>query len=150
MKNIKLIIVFLLGILAQNAIAQQPKDSKGHIINAKGQIYFDGVKMGFISKDSLIKNNNGKTIAFVKSDGSLEDANGKSMGRVNKSTGIYYNENGAVVLSTKNNTDSETCNVLDANGKKIGNVHNSYKGVACALHCFQNKMDMQTHSKIKK
>lgn len=48
-----------------------------------------------------------------------------------------------------NDSDGKTCNILDANGKKIGNVHDSYKGVSCAIYCMQNNMEMKNHNKIK-
>ena len=40
-------------------------------------------------------------------------------------------------------------NILDTKNKKIGNVHDSYKGVACALYYMQNNMNMKNHGKIK-
>lgn len=68
----------------------QIKESKGHVINARGDIYFEGTKLGTVSKQQIIQYGLGEKIAF-----------------------------------------------LDAEGKVIGNVHDSYKGVACAIHCFQ-------------
>jgi hypothetical protein len=59
---------------------------------------------------------------------------------------IYFDEKGNVILTIVD-FDKETCNIKDAKGVVIGNVHKSLKGVACVLHCFQNQMDMKTHSK---
>lgn len=46
--------------------------------------------------------------------------------------------NGDLMFTIKNNPD-KTCDIFNAKGKKIGNVHESYKGTACALHCFENQ-----------
>ncbi len=46
------------------------------------------------------------------------------------------NANGDLMFTIKDNADN-TCDIFDAKGNKIGNVHDSYKGSACALHCFQ-------------
>jgi hypothetical protein len=105
-----------------SALAQQSRDSKGHLIlNAKGDIYFDGVKTGTVSKD-------------------------KMMGKMGKDGKTYFDEKGNIIFTIED-FDKETCNIKDAKGAVIGNVHKSLKGVACALHCFQNQMDMKTHSK---
>ena len=150
MKKLSIILVLFLGIFAQNLNAQVAKDSKGHfLINSKGDVYIDGVKAGFISKDNIIKNNEGKKLGFINPDGSVSNSEGKKIGKVGKDGTTYYNANGEVILSVQN-SDSETCNILDAKGNVIGNVHNSYKKTACALHCFQNQMDMKKHEKAKK
>ena len=150
MKNTKIVIAILFLGLFQSGFAQQPKDSKGHIIlNSKGDIYVEGVKAGFITKDSLIKNAKGKQIGFINADGSVSDAKGKKIGRAGKDGKTYYDSFGAVAFAIQD-SNNETCNILDAQGKVIGNIHNSYKGSACALHCFENKMDMKKHQKIKK
>ena len=148
MKNTKIVIAILFMGLFQNAFAQQTKDYKGHVINSKGDIYFDGAKIGTVSKEGLIKDAKGKKIAFLNANGTVSDANGKNLGHLGKDGKTYYDANGVIVFST-NDIEGETCNILDAKGKVIGNVHDSYKGVACALYCFQNKMDMKKHQKIK-
>ncbi len=148
MKNIIMVLAFLLFGFMQSSFAQQTKDYKGHVINSKGDIYFDGTKVGSVSKEGLIKDAKGKKIAFINANGTVSDANGKNMGHLGKDGKTYYDANGALVFTT-NDVDGETCNILDAKGKVIGNVHDSYKGVACALHCFQNKMEMKTHHKMK-
>ena len=48
----------------------------------------------------------------------------------------YMDANGDLMFTIKDNAD-DTCDIFDAKGNKIGNVHDSYKGSACALHCFQ-------------
>ena len=133
--------------IALSVSAQQVRDSKGHLIlNAKGDVYFDGVKTGTISKDKIISDSKGKKLGFLGADGVLKDENGKMMGKMGKDGKTYFDEKGNIIFTIVY-FDKETCNIKDANGVVIGNVHKSLKGVACALHCFQNQMDMKTHSK---
>lgn len=141
----KSIIVIAILLAATSTFAQ--KITKGYYtITSKGNIYYGETKLGYITKDSLIKNAKGEKIAFLKSDGTLVDANGKNLGKRGKDGKTYYDADGSIVFTTKNNSDS-TCNIFDANGKKIGNAHDSYKGVVCVLHCFGNSMDMTEHKK---
>ena len=143
-KIILAIVVLFVGV----SVTFAQKSTKGfYAITSNGSIYYEDTKLGFITKDSLVKNAKGKKIAFLKSDGTLVDANGKSLGRLGKDGATYYSNNGVTVFTVKSDTNSETCSIFDADGKKIGNVHDSYKGVACALHCFTNKMDMKEHKK---
>ncbi len=139
-------IVFSMFIML-SALAQQVRDSKGHLIlNSKGDIYFDGVKTGTVSKDKIISDSKGKKLGFLGADGVLKDENGKMMGKMGKDGKTYFDEKGNIIFTIVD-FDKETCNIKDAKGVVIGNVHKSLKGVACALHCFQNQMDMKTHSK---
>jgi hypothetical protein len=137
MKTIQLILALVL--FSSIDILAQQKDYKGHIINSKGDIYFNGEKVGLITKEQIIKDADGKKIGFLNAEGSLSDENGKKIGKLGKDGGNFYNTNNVLVLSVKDNPD-ETCNILDAKGKVIGNVHDSYKGIACSIHCFQSKM----------
>lgn len=147
MKNLIVLLALLFG-LVQSGFAQQKRDYKGHVIDSKGDIYNDGVKIGMVSKEGLIKDAKGNKIAFMNANGTVSDANGKNLGHWGKDGKTYYDANGAIAF-TVDDIDGKTCNILDAKGKKIGNVHDSYKGVACALHCTQNNMDMKNHSKMK-
>lgn len=149
MKKVTVIILFVIGLVGQSLFAQVV-DSKGRAIDAKGNVYIDGTKLGTVTMDSIVKNANGKPMAFLKPGGVLVNSKGKTLGRVGKDGLTYYNANGAVVYKLKENTDSETCDVLDADGKVIGNVHNNYKAMACTLHCYSNNMDAKTHQKRKK
>lgn len=149
MKKVTVIILFVIGLVGQSLFAQVV-DSKGRVIDAKGTVYIDGTKLGTVTMDSIVKNANGKPMAFLKPGGVLVNSKGKTLGRVGKDGLTYYNANGAVVYKLKENTDSETCDVLDADGKVIGNVHNNYKAMACTLHCYSNNMDAKTHQKRKK
>lgn len=149
MKKVAIIILFVIGFVGQSLFAQVV-DSKGRVIDAKGNVYIDGTKLGTVTMDSIVKNANGKPMAFLKSGGVLVNSKGKILGRVGKDGTTYYNADGAVVYKLKENTDSETCNVLNAEGKVIGNVHNNYKAMACTLHCYSNNMDAKTHQKRKK
>ena len=149
MKKVTVIILFVIGLVGQSLFAQVV-DSKGRVIDVKGNVYIDGTKLGTVTMDSIVKNANGKPMAFLKPGGVLVNSKGKTLGRVGKDGLTYYNANGAVVYKLKENTDSETCDVLDADGKVIGNVHNNYKAMACTLHCYSNNMDAKTHQKRKK
>lgn len=149
MKKLAIVILLVIGFISQNLIAQTV-DSKGRVIDSKGDVYINGTKLGSITMDSIVKNANGKPMAFLKSGGVLVNSKGKTLGRLGKDGNTYYNANGTVVYKFKDNTDTETCDVLDANGKVIGNVHNNYKAMACTLHCYSNGMDAKTHQKNKK
>lgn len=123
---------FLFG---QSANYKQPMS-----INAGGQIKDGtGATIGTVSKDRMIMNAEGKKLAFVDGQGNLVDARtGKKMGKMGKDGKTYMDANGDLMFTIKDNAE-ETCDIFDAKGKKIGNVHDSYKGTACALHCFQAK-----------
>ena len=142
-------MILLIGFAGQNIFAQVV-DSKGRVIDANGNVYIDGTKLGTITMDSIVRNANGKPMAFLKSGGILVNSKGKTLGKMGKDGLTYYNADGAVVYKLKENTDLETCDVLDANGKVIGNVHNNYKAMACTLHCYSNNMNAKTHRKNKK
>ena len=120
-------------LLAQSANYKNPMS-----INASGQVKDGtGATVGTVSKDRMIMDAKGQKIAFVDGQGNLVDAKtGKKMGRMGKDGKTYMDANGDLMFTIKDNAD-ETCDIVDANGKKIGNVHDSYKGSACALHCFQ-------------
>ena len=120
-------------LMAQSANYKTPMT-----INAGGQIKDGtGSTVGMVSKEKMIMDAKGKKIAFVDGQGNLIDAKtGKKMGRVGKNSDTYMDANGELMFTVKDNTDN-TCDIFDAKGKKIGNVHDSYKGSACALHCFQ-------------
>ncbi len=149
MQKLAIVLMILMSFFTQNSFGQKTRsDFKGHIIDSKGDVYLEGTKIGSVTREGLIKDANGQKIAFVNTNGSLLDVNGKNLGKMGKDGKTYYDANGLVVFSV-NDVDGVTCDILDAKGKKIGNVHDSYKGVACSLHCFTNKMDMKTHSKKK-
>lgn len=120
-------------LFGQSANYKQPMT-----INASGQIKDSkGTAIGLVTKDQMIKDAKGQKIAFVDGQGNLVDAKtGKKMGRMGKDGKTYTDANGDLMFTIKDNPD-ETCDIFDAKGKKIGNVHDSYKGTACALHCFQ-------------
>lgn len=99
-----------------------------------------GTTIGVVTKDKIVQDHEGHKIAFVDGEGNLIDAKtNKKMGRVSKDGKTYYDANGELYLTVKDK--GETCDILDASGKKIGNVHSSYKGMACVLHCFENGSD---------
>lgn len=130
--------------------AQQPaKDYKGHTLTSKGQIQANGVTVGTVSKEGIIQDAKGQKIAFLKADGTMVDAKGRLLGRMAKDGMSYYDETGGLVF-TLSDKPGETCDLLDAKGNLVGNVHDSMKGSACAVHCFQSQMkDKPDHSKMK-
>lgn len=107
-------------------------------INATGQIKDSkGTVIGLVTKDQMINDVKGRKIAFVDGQGNLIDAKtGKKMGRMGKDAKTYMDPNGDLMFTIKDIPDT-TCDIFDAKGNKIGNVHDSFKGTACALHCFQ-------------
>ena len=140
MKNIQLTFLMLALFLAipSQLFAQSANYKNPMSISAGGQIKDgSGAMVGTISKDRMIMDANGKKIAFVDGQGNLVNTKtGKKMGRVGKNDATYMDINGDLMYTIKENAD-ETCDIFDAKGRKIGNVHDSYKGSACALHCFQ-------------
>ncbi len=149
MKNFSVLFA-LVVCFGQILLAQKPIDSKGRVIDVNGNVYIGGTKLGTVTLDSIVKNAKGKPIAFLKSGGVLVDAKGKTLGRIGKDGQTFYNAEGNVVLKVKDNTDSETCDIIDANGKVIGNVHQNFKGMACTIHCFKYGMNPKTHRKVQK
>ncbi|WP_365981245.1 5-fold beta-flower protein [Spirosoma sp.] len=116
----------------------------GEVTNEQGQ------KIGLVTKDRMILDNKGKKLAFVDGQGNLVDAKtNKKMGRIGKDGKSYLDENGELLFTIKDKSD-KTCDILDDKGKIVGNVHESMKANACALHCFQAKMaNKPDHSKMK-
>ena len=142
-KTLFLLVALLLNLVA---FAQQRSDFKGHVIDGKGDVYLEGTQVGNVTKDGIVTDTKGKKIAYLDSNGQLLDDNGKKLGKMGKDGKTYYDASGTVMFAIKDNADG-TCTIQDAKGKVIGNVHSSYKGVACSLHCFQNKMNMKDHTK---
>ncbi|ASU33095.1 DUF3659 domain-containing protein [Mucilaginibacter xinganensis] len=141
MKKLNLLpvlLIILLTAFAANAFAQAGHDtSKANniVIDAKGGIYnHDGTKLGYITKDDIVKNNKGEKLYFIDRDGNVIDAKGNKLGMAKKN-GNYYNNKGQTVLQLKNIND-ETCAILDPQGHNLGTVHKNYKLHACAAHCY--------------
>ena len=112
-------------IISLSANAQTKSDSNPTekiYINKKGEIHDHGWnKLGFITKDNIVKNNEGKTVYFIDANGNVIDSNGKNMGRAKKN-GSYYNIKGENVLNV-GKTEGEKCEILDTKGHNMGNVH---------------------------
>lgn len=146
----KLIIfstAFLLGMLlaAPSLLAQASNKNERQLhINAKGEVNDDkGTKLGYISKDDVVFNNQDKKLGYIKK-GKVYDAEGNSLGKAKKG-GRYYNNDGVLVLETK--TTGDKCEILDPEGHKKGTVHKNYKLHACATHCFFLKKEQGTSEK---
>ena len=136
MKTVSLLMLFLM-IISLSANAQTKSNSTQNnkiYINKKGEIHDHGWnKLGFITKDNIMKNNKGKTIYFIDWNGNVIDSNGKKLGMAKKN-GSYYNIKGENVLNV-GKTQKEKCEILDAKGHVMGSVHENYKLHACAAHC---------------
>lgn len=136
MKSTSLITLMLLGfeLIAFSCLAQNYKH-----IGANGEIKDEhGITVGSVTKEQIILDNKGKKIAFVDNQGNLIDnKTNKKLGRIGKDGKSYYDADGEIEYKVKEN--GTTCDVYDAKGNKIGNIHNSMKGSACALACFEDK-----------
>ncbi|MCY7349331.1 MAG: hypothetical protein LH606_01510 [Cytophagaceae bacterium] len=142
----KPLFILLWAMLPAFAFAQQPSYKMPIIIGADGKVVdATGNSVGLVSKDGLIMDHAGHKIAFVDANGNLVDAKtNKKLGKMGKNGMTYYNADGQLEFTLKDN--GTTCDIFDAKGKKIGNVHNSFKGSACAIHCF---MAQHTHKQSK-
>lgn len=134
--NVIFSVVFMIGILlaAQGLFAQASNKNQRQLhINAKGEVLDDGgTKLGYISKEDMVFDKEGKKLGFIKG-GKVYDAEGNSLGKAKKG-GRYYNNDGVLILKTKQLGDK--CEILDPEGHKLGAVHKNYKLHACAAHCF--------------
>lgn len=111
---------------------------EGKVMDSKG------TSVGLVTKDQIIKDHDGHKIAFVDGEGNLVDAKtNKKMGKMGKDGKTYYNAQGQLLFTIKDNPD-ETCDIVDVNGKVIANIHDNLKGVACAIHCFNKDMAKKT------
>lgn len=129
-------LIFLIGIFLaeQNAYAQASNKNKRQLhINKKGEVKDDqGTRLGYISKEDIVYNNEGEKLGFIE-NGKVYDALGNPLGKAKKN-GKYYNNQGINVVTVTGNDDM--CEILDPEGHKLGTVHKNYKLHACAAHCF--------------
>lgn len=137
-KIILLLTMFLMGIsLSINAQTKAKSTSSQNekiYINKKGEIHDHGWnKLGFITKEDIVKNNEGKTIYFIDANGNVIDSKGNKLGMAKKN-GSYYNIKGENVLNV-GKTEGEKCEIMDSKGHNMGTVHKNYKLHACAAHC---------------
>ena len=144
MKNLKLFstktvsfLTLFLMVISLNANAQTKSNSTQNekiYINKKGEIHDHGWnKLGFITKDDIVKNSNGQTVYFIDKNGNVIDSKGNNLGMAKKN-GSYYNIKGENVLNV-GKTEAEKCEILDPQGHNMGSVHQNYKLHACAAHC---------------
>nr|WP_293842932.1 hypothetical protein [uncultured Arsenicibacter sp.] len=135
LKRISALLLFCCLLFTQGLAQSQNYKHISH----NGEIKDErGITIGSVSKDQIIKDSKGEKIAFVDGQGNLVDARtNKKLGRMGKDGKTYYNAQGEVVFTVKDN--GTTCDIFDNNGKKIGNVHKDMKGSACALACFEGK-----------
>ncbi|HTG65830.1 MAG TPA: hypothetical protein VL859_05595 [Flavobacterium sp.] len=135
-KTVSLLTMFLMVIsLSTNAQTKSNSAPSEKIhINKKGEVYnYNWNKIGFITKEDIVKNNKGQTVYFIDGNGNVIDSKGKKLGMAKKN-GSYYNIKGENVLNV-GKTEKEKCEILDAKGHNVGSVHENYKLHACAAHC---------------
>lgn len=131
-KLVSLLTIFLM-VVSVNVNAQAQSSSK-LFINKKGEIHDQGWnKLGFITKEDIVKNSKGQTVYFIDQKGNVIDSKGNKLGMAKKN-GSYYNIKGENVLNI-GKTEGEKCEILDAKGHNVGTVHANYKLHACAAHC---------------
>ncbi|WP_428657480.1 5-fold beta-flower protein [Runella sp.] len=139
-KSLKFAAFAALLVFSSTLIFAQTNYKQSLSIGKDGKVKNEkGVGVGIVTKDQIIKDANGKKVAFLAADGTLKDANGKTLGKMAKNNSEFYDESGVLVLKIKDNPD-ETCDIIDVKGNVVGNVHDSLKGVACAVHCFHKDM----------
>ena len=141
MKKLHLLLILTFAVLSMFTVyvAGQSKTEKAQpekiSINKKGEIHDHGWnKLGYITKDNIIKNNQGKTIYFIDGNGNVIDSKGKNLGKAQKN-GNYYNIKGENIITVRD-IDAEKCEILDPKGHSLGTVHKNYKLHACAAHCY--------------
>lgn len=146
-----LLLTMFLMVISLNANAQTKSNSTQNekiYINKKGEIYDHGWnKLGFITKEDIVKNNEGKTIYFIDVNGNVIDSKGNKLGRAKKN-GSYYNIKGENVLNV-GKTQEEKCEILDPKGHNMGSVHENYKLHACAAHCLLLEQKMNNEKSKK-
>lgn len=86
-KNLLLFTVVLVALTVSTInVSGQSKTEKAQVekisINKKGEIHDHGWnKLGFITKDNIVKNNQGKTIYFIDGSGNVIDSKGNNLGK---------------------------------------------------------------------
>jgi hypothetical protein len=132
------LVVILITTLTTTVFAQKKQSTNPDqkiYINKKGEIHDHGWnKIGFITKDNIVKNAQGQTLYFIDGNGNVIDSKGKKLGKAEKN-GNYYNINGVNVITVKD-VDAEKCEILDPKGHSFGTAHKNYKLHACAAHCY--------------
>lgn len=145
-KTIRFALVAALLLTTVSIMAQTVNDKQPFTIDRNGTIKnTSGASVGQITKDQRIMDAKGQKMAFMDGQGNLVDAKtGKKMGRMGKNGKSYTNAAGELLFTLQDKAD-QTCDIVNGRGQKIGNVHDSYKGSACAIHCFTNGLDSRTH-----
>ena len=127
----------------------QAQNYKAPKIDASGKITDkDGSYIGNVSKEGVVNDAMGTTIAHIDATGTLVDEkSGEKLGKAEKN-GIFMpyfadtKEKGWVTGAPMNGT----CLVKDKDGKIIAEVHENYKAFgACAIHCLTTSM---VHGKV--
>jgi hypothetical protein len=149
-KVVPLLTLFIMAIsLSANAQTKSTSNQNEKIsINKKGGVYdYEGNKLGFITKENIVKDSKGKTVYFIDGNGNVIDSKGNKLGMAKKN-GSYYNIKGENVVNV-GKTEGEMCEILDPKGHSMGTVHKNYKLHACAAHCLllEKKMNDEKSKK---
>jgi hypothetical protein len=142
MKTIKSFVMALLGIVmtVNFATAQNYKAPK---IDASGKVTSaQGVHLGWVTQEGVIKDTSGNKIATIDSEGNLVDATtGKKMGKAEKNGNFVSLEAKTPDKGwTTSAASNGTCLVKDAEGNVKAEIHENYKAQgACAVHCLTKK-----------
>ncbi|MBY0426135.1 MAG: hypothetical protein K2Q22_10895 [Cytophagales bacterium] len=140
MNTIKKLGLAVIGILFAFSFANA-QNYKAPKIDAEGKIAnVEGVHVGTVGKEGVL-DPKGSKLAHIDTDGSLIDSKtGKKIGKAEK--------NGNFIYVSKDSPDGQKftvsvpengiCDVKDASGKTVMQIHENYKAQAgCAYHCSQ-------------
>lgn len=88
-KIVLLLMMFLTGISfsinAQTKVKSNSTQNEKIYINKKGEIHDHGWnKVGFITKEDIVKNNEGETIYFIDANGNVIDSKGNKLGMLKR------------------------------------------------------------------
>jgi hypothetical protein len=135
MKKFSLFLLTLLTVAATNSLTTfaQKAATPQITINAKGWLVSPtGVKLGYIDKNDVVRDNTGHGLCSVDMTGAVTTASGQALGTAKKN-GTYVGPKGESLVTTKD-VGKDQLTILDAKGNTLGTVHKSYKQHAYAAH----------------
>jgi len=146
-------LLFILTIsmgITVSALGQTKKDNGLKIItHAKGgMVSHDGTKFGYLSKDDIVRDNQGQKVYFVDRNRTVFGADGQRLGFAKKD-GFYYNINGENVLNTTDAAEVR-CTILDPQGNNASIMRRNAKLYNCAIHCYWLEQAKLKQEKAKK
>ena len=143
MKTLRKISLVTLALAFTIQIVQA-QNYKAPKIDASGKITDeDGKRIGSVSKEGVVYDATGKTVAHIDSNGMLvDDKTGEKLGKAEKNGNFLPHfattSDGGWLTSAPMNG---TCLVKDKDGNVKAEVHENYKAFgACAIHCLTHDM----------